>query len=68
MTTLAEKIASLEAKIASYEDERRASTDQAERKELLRLIRVKGETLNRLLEQQNAGKLHPVTFRHISPP
>ena len=55
MTTLDENIASLNAEIESYKTEiYNAATKEEERELLYKLILLRGETLNKLLEQKNA--------------
>ncbi len=59
MATLAERITALEAEILSYKRDYDApATSEVRKEKLLDTITERGRTLNRLLEQQSAGKFH----------
>jgi len=54
--SLDERITSLEAVIAGYEEDLKNSTTEARKDILYGLIKTRSETLNKLLDQKAAGK------------
>ena len=63
MVDLDKRIADLEKKIEGYKDEYKTATTEKEKDRLTGLIKVKSETLNKLLDQkaQSGGN----SLRHL---